>query len=134
MSEQIKISKKARQHVREMLSDYPQMKGEMAELRHSLMAVAEDGSNQFSVFEADTVIKIVSHEQIHFRSLALKVIEEVIGKATSETRAIIEFRYFNKEPLSWVAISLKDEVRYSEDNCRKLEKKVVDEIAKRLGW
>lgn len=134
MSEALKISNKARQHVREMLGEYPQMKQEMDELRRSLMATADDGSNQFAVFEADTTIKIVSHEQIHFRSMALKVIEEVLDNTTIETQAIINFRYFKRESLSWVAISLKDEVGYSEDNCRKLEKKLVDEIAKRLGW
>lgn len=134
MSEQLKISNKARQHVREMLSEYPQMKEEMEQLRQSLMAVQEDGSNQFSAFEANSTIKIVSHEQIHFRSLALKVMEEVINNATTETQVIINLRYFKREPLSWVAISLNDEVGYSEDNCRKLEKKLVDEIAKRLGW
>lgn len=134
MSEQMKISNKARQHVREMLGEYPQMKREINQLRQSLLASEERDNNQFAVFEAESTIKIVSHEQIHFRSMALKVMEDVLAKTTKETQLIIELRYFKREPLSWVAISLWDEVGYSEDNCRKLEKKLVDEIAKRLGW
>lgn len=141
MSEQLKISNKARQHVRELLVEYKTIQRDIDDLRESIMNphIETDenqggGRSSFSVFESDKVIKIVSHEQIQFRSKAIKVIESVLSKSTDNAQMIIELKYFREEPLSWVAISQYDGVNYEEDNCRKIERKLVDEIAKKLGW
>lgn len=141
MSEQLKISNKARQHVRELLYEYKTIQSDIEGLRESIMNPYREidenqggGRSSFTTFESDKVIKIVSHEQIQFRTKAIKVIESVLSNSSDSAQMIIELKYFREEPLSWVAISQYDGVGYEEDNCRKIDRKIVDEIAKRLGW
>jgi RinA family phage transcriptional activator len=137
----VKISVKARQHVRDLLVNYNELKEEMQELRTSIMIPHREsdeniggGKSSLAVFEVEEkAIKLATNEQISFRAKALAAIDNVLSKSSDEAQQIIELKYFAKDPLSWVAISHKIE-GYSEDGCRKIERKIVDRIAEKLGW
>ncbi|MBO0423844.1 hypothetical protein [Enterococcus plantarum] len=137
----VKISIKARQHVRDLLTNYNELKSEMQELRESIMHPHREsdqnvggGKSSLPIFEVEEkAIKLATNEQISFRAKALVVIDGVLSRSSDEAQQIIELKYFAKEPLSWVAISTKIE-GYSEDGCRKIERKIVDRIAEQLGW
>ncbi|MBL1224804.1 hypothetical protein [Enterococcus sp. BWR-S5] len=138
----VKISSKARQHVRDLLSNYSELKDEIKELRESIMNPHREeideniGGSRSTVQKFDVedkAIKLASHEQIIFRAKAVSVIDNVLAHCSDKAQQIIELKYFSKEPHSWVWISQKIE-GYSEDGCRKIEKRIVDQIASRLGW
>lgn len=137
----IRISNKARQHVRDLLANYNELKKENSDLRQMILYPFQEddenvggGKSSKPVFEAEEkAIKLASHEQIKFRSLAIKVIADVLARSTDEAQKIIELKYFSKEPMSWVAIA-ENVDGYTEDGCRKIERKIVDLIAQRLGW
>ncbi|MBS7578442.1 hypothetical protein HOY36_13070, partial [Enterococcus sp. MMGLQ5-2] len=78
--------------------------------------------------------KIVSHEQIIFRGQFLRIAEKVLSQSSDEAQRIIELRYFIDEPYSWVKIASIDNIGYTEDGCRKVDRAICDKIAKILGW
>lgn len=138
----VKINIKARQHVRELLKEYNQLKQEQKFLREAIMNPYHEGSDEnvgggrstrTSFDVEDKAIKLASHAQLKFRAQAVYTIDSVLAKSSDEAQRIIELKYFAKEPCSWVKIAENVE-GYSEDSCRKIERKVVDVIAQTLGW
>jgi len=137
----VQIRNKARQHVRELLKNYNLLKSENEALREMIMNPHREsddniggGKSSVAMFEVEEkAIKLASHEQIKFRSIALAVIDKVLAESSDHAQRIIELKYFSNEPKSWVAVAHEIE-GYSEDGCRKIEKRVVDRIAQRLGW
>lgn len=137
----MKINAKARQHVRELLGDYNDLKADLKELREGIMFPHSEsdgnvggGKSSLNVFEVEEkAIKLATNEQIIFRAKALKIIEDVIASSSDEAQKIIELKYFAKKPKSWISIS-REVGSYSEDGCRKIERKLVDRIAEKLGW
>mgnify|MGYP003601177063 FL=1 len=137
----VQIRNKARQHVRELLANYSLLKSENEALREMIMNPHREsddniggGKSSVTMFEVEEkAIKLASHEQIKFRSIALAVIDKVLAESSDHAQRIIELKYFSNEPKSWVAVAHEIE-GYSEDGCRKIEKRVVDRIAQRLGW
>lgn len=135
------ISDKARQHVRDLLQKYSDMNNEINFLRVSIMnpyvpSEKNAGSGKTSITTyavEEKAIKLATHEQIIFRAKALSIIQNVLAKSSDEAQKIIELKYFSEEKYSWVAISEKID-GYSEDGCRKIERKIVDKIAQQLGW
>lgn len=139
--DKIKISNRSRQHVRELLYKYAEMKSDIAAIRESILYPykQEDeniggGKSSFPIFESDKAIKLASHSQIEFRAKAISAIDHVLGQANDEAQKIIELKYFSKDPHSWVSISQHEDINYTEDGCRKVERKIVDTIAQKLGW
>ncbi|MBS7585693.1 hypothetical protein, partial [Enterococcus sp. MMGLQ5-1] len=93
------------------------------------------GRSSFKSFETENkAIKIVSHEQIIFRGQFLRIAEKVLSQSSDEAQRIIELRYFIDEPYSWVKIASIDNIGYTEDGCRKVDRAICDKIAKILGW
>ena len=137
----VQIRNKARQHVRELLANYSLLKSENEAIREMIMNPHREsddniggGKSSIAMFEVEEkAIKLASHEQIKFRSIALAVIDKVLAESSDQAQRIIELKYFSNEPKSWVAVAHEIE-GYSEDGCRKIEKRVVDRIAQRLGW
>lgn len=138
----VKISPKARQHVRYLLSNYNELKDEIKELRESIMNPHQEDSDEnvgggrstVQNFEVEEkAIRLASHEQIIFRAKAVAVIDDVLAHCSDRAQQIIELKYFSTEPHSWIKISYKVD-GYSEDGCRKIERRIVDRIASRLGW
>ena len=137
----VQIRNKARQHVRELLANYNLLKSENEAIREMIMNPHREsddniggGKTSIAMFEVEEkAIKLASHEQIKFRSIALAVIDKVLAESSDHAQRIIELKYFSNEPKSWVAVAHEIE-GYSEDGCRKIEKRVVDRIAQRLGW
>lgn len=143
----VKVNLKARQHVRDLLSNYKTMEQEINEIRQSIMTPYQEtdenyggGKSSLPVFEVEEkAIKLATNKQIRFRSQVLAVIENVLANSSDHAQQIIELRYFTTdskgEPLklSWVKIA-ETVGGYSVDGCRKIEKAVCDRIAQQLGW
>lgn len=137
----IKIGTKARQHVRELLANYNEMQLEINMIRESIInphrQIDENiggGRSSLALFEVEEkAIKLATHEQIAFRAKAVAIIDDVLAHSSDEAQKIIELKYFGHEPHSWVSIASQVE-GYSEDGCRKVERKVVDRIGQRIGW
>jgi len=137
---QIKIDGKTRQYIRSRLLKYKDYEREISEIRTSIMNPWKEsdeniggGRSSFTSFDVeDKVIKILSSEQIAFRSKFISVVDSVLSKCTDDAQQIIELKYFGKEPVSWVKIASTVE-GYSEDACRKIERKVIDKIAEKMG-
>ncbi|WP_254259792.1 hypothetical protein [Listeria fleischmannii] len=139
--EQLKISKRSRQHVRELLYKYQDMKKEIALLREAILhphkvvdANTGGGRSSLTVFESEKAIQLASHEQIAFRAKAIQVIDDVMANSSDQAQMIIELKYFGNKPMSWIAISNHEEIGYSQDSCRKIERAIVDRIGRNLGW
>ncbi|MDH6364654.1 RinA family phage transcriptional activator [Enterococcus sp. PF1-24] len=137
----IKISNKARQHVREILSKYNEINAEIQEIRQSILyphrTTDENiggGKSSFLHFETEEkAIKLATNRQIKFRSEVIYVIDTILDKCSEEAQQIIKAKYFCKESPSWVKIA-GQVAGYSEESCRKIERKIVDLIAEELGW
>lgn len=143
----VKVNLKARQHVRDLLSNYKTMEQEINEIRQSIMTPYQEtdenyggGKSSLPVFEVEEkAIKLATNRQIRFRSQFLAVIENVLANSSDNAQQIIELRYFTTDSkggqlkLSWVKIA-EMVGGYSVDGCRKIEKAVCDRIAEQLGW
>lgn len=92
------------------------------------------GRSSLTVFESEKAIQLASHEQIAFRAKAIQVIDDVMANSSDQAQMIIELKYFGNKPMSWIAISNHEEIGYSQDSCRKIERAIVDRIGRNLGW
>lgn len=139
----VRINTKARQHVRELLMNYKQTQKEVEELRQGIMNPHREtdenyggGKSSLPLFEVEEkAIKLATNKQILFRAQAMAVIDDVLAHSSDQAQRIIELKYFGDtdKPKSWVAIAERVN-GYSEDGCRKVERRVVDRIARQLGW
>lgn len=139
--EQLKISNKSRQHVRELLYKYRDMKKEIEILREAILYPFKEtdentggGRSSLNVFESEKAIRLASHEQIAFRAHAIKVIDSVLESSNPQAQLIIQLKYFEDKPISWAAISSREDINYSEDGCKKVARGIVEKIGVILGW
>lgn len=135
------IDVEARKFVRARLLKYKMYQQEINTLRQAILFPHQEtdeniggGRSSLNNFETEAkAIKLVSNKQIQVRSEFIAVVNSVLSECSEEANKIIEMRYFGKQKESWAKISV--EVKgYTEYGCRKIEKKVVDRIAERLGW
>lgn len=139
--ERIKITIKAREHVREILRNYNKTKDDIEKIRESILYPYREtdsnvggGRSNIMTDNSSTIIKLVSHDQLRFKSKAINIIDGVLSEASEQANLIIENRYFVDEPLNWAKISQLEGVNYSIDNCKKIERVLVDEIGVKLGF
>lgn len=139
--ERIKLNIKAREHVREILRNYNKTNSDIKLIRESILYPYKErdeniggGKGNLVSDGSDVIIKLLSHNQLKFKSKTLIVINEVLSESSDEANIIIKMRYFVDNPLSWAKISQLDGVNYSVDNCKKIERAIVDEIGVKLGF
>lgn len=139
--ERIKINIKAREHVREILRNYNKTKDDIEKIRESILYPYREtdsnvggGRSNVMTDNSSTIIKLVSHEQLRFKSKSINIIDSVLSEASEQAELIITNRYFVEEPLNWVKISQLEGVNYSIDNCKKIERAIVDEIGVKIGF
>lgn len=135
----ITIDNKTRQYVRSRLYKYNEYKKDIQEIRQSIMTPWKEsdeniggGRSSLPVFEVEEkAFKLISNEQLAFRTKFLYVVDTLLAKCNDEVQKIIEMKYFAHESNSWVKIA--SEVGYSEDGCRKIERKFIDSVAEKIG-
>lgn len=139
--ERIKINIKAREHVREILRNYNKTKDDIEKIRESILYPYREtdsnvggGRSNIMTDNSSTIIKLISHDQLRFKSKAINIIDGVLSEASEQAVLIIENRYFVSDPLNWAKISQLEGVNYSIDNCKKIERVIVDEIGVKLGF
>lgn len=141
--EQVKVSNKSKAVVREHLANYQQTKKEIKDLREALLVPYQEtdeniGGGRSNIMNdgSDRLIKVMSmsHEQIKFRVKMLKAIDSVLEQSDDQTKKIIALRYFGNEEWSWVKVSGHDDIHYSIDTCKRIERKVVERIALLIGF
>lgn len=123
-----KIKNKARQHVRELLYSYKDMSREISSIRDSILYPNEKVSQSLE----NSAISVVNEKQIAFRAKFIAITDDVLRNNAETYYEIIAMKFFDERYFSWVAIAQK--VGYSEEGCKKIERKIVDEIAERLGF
>lgn len=135
------IDKEARNFVRARLLKYKLYQHEINTLRQAILFPFREtdeniggGRSSLNNFETEEKgIKLASNKQIKFRSEFIAIVDSVLSQCSEEANRIIEMRYFGKQKASWAKISVEIE-GYTEDGCRKVERKVIDRIAERLGF
>lgn len=139
--ERIKINIKAREHVRELLRNYNKTKKEINDIRMSILYPYQEtdmniggGRGNLRSDNSDKIIKLASHEQLKFKAKVIDIINDVLSESSVQANIIIKQRYFLEQPKTWAKISMMDDVNYSVDNCKKIERIIVDKIGVKLGF
>lgn len=141
--EQVKVSNKSKAVVREHLSNYQNTKQEIKDLREALLVPFQEadeniggGKSNLANDGSDRLIKMMtmSHEQIKFRVKILKTIDSVLEQSDDQAQKIIALRYFGDEEWSWAKVANHDDIHYSVDTCKRIERKIVERIALMIGF
>lgn len=139
--EQVKVSNKSKALVREHLANFKETQKEIKDLREALLVpfVETDeniggGRSNLVNDGSDRIIKAMSHRQITFRVKMLEAIELVLSRANDEAKRIIALRYFGDEEWSWVKVASHKDIHCSIDTCKRIERRIVEEIALLIGF
>lgn len=127
---------------------YDELKVQLAYRRYELLYQPQDTNiggrkpNLPSSPVENEVIKL--HKDDKYRNLqaTIKAVEDVYNKATSEQKAIIEYRYWGKDELiyEWEDIAheltkqRKDDKIISRYAVIRIRNNIMQETAKRIGW
>ena len=127
---------------------YDDMKGQLAYRRYELLYQPEDTnigggkSNLPSSPVENEVIKL--HKDDKYRNLqsTIQAIEDVYNCATPEQKAIIEYRYWEKDLLiyEWEDIAheltkrREDDKVISQHSAIRMRNQIMRDTARRIGW
>lgn len=128
--------------------NYDELKGQLAYRRYELLYQPQDTnvgggkSNLTSSPVENEVIKL--HKDNKYRNLqaTIQAIEDVYRVATDEQKAIIHYRYWEKDltVYEWPDIAheltknRKDNKIISKDATLRMRNRIMRETAKRVGW
>ncbi|WP_336877754.1 transcriptional regulator [Staphylococcus nepalensis] len=127
---------------------YDEMKGQLAYRRYELLYQPEDKnvgggkSNLPSSPVESEVIKL--HKDDKYRNLqsTIQAVEDVYNRATPEQKAIIEYRYWEKDLLiyEWEDIAheltkrREDDKVISQHSAIRMRNQIMRDTAERIGW
>lgn len=119
------VDNQTRQHVRKCLAKYNEYKRELEELQEDIVILND--------VEGEKPVRFTSNKQLRFRTEFVRVVGDILENCDVEIYEIIRLRYFYRGGNCWDYVAMNVD-GYTESNCRKLEKNVIDEIAVQLGW
>ncbi|WP_314068368.1 hypothetical protein [uncultured Vagococcus sp.] len=143
------VSNEARSYVRKLLKDHPANKAQKEMMEEALRVPYKENDENTGGVRSSRISNPVEDEYMRvwtnrdFLTMVdeVEAIERVLNKVTDKTSLdIIRQRYFELETIaegkkrmqSWAKVSMTVKGT-TEDTCRKIEKAIVDRIAKELA-
>lgn len=144
----MKLGKADIPKLEEYWKNYDELKGQLAYRRYELLYQPQDTnvgggkSNLISSPVENEIIKL--HKDNKYRNLqaTIQAIEDVYRMATEEQKAIIHYRYWEKDltVYEWPDIAHEltknrnDNKIISKDATLRMRNRIMRETAKRVGW
>lgn len=128
----------ARNYMRAKLRNFDEIKNEVKSFEEALRYPFQEtdtniGGGRSNVVSSPVekeVIAVMSNTELKQKTRLINVVEYVLGKCNPQIKYMMTLRY--KKKFEWEKIA--HEMNYTESACRKIDKKILDEMVKLLGY